>query len=42
VKDKYRKPYGIELIKDLHGCDISTFNRASLDGFLRSFAKQLA
>ncbi len=28
-----RKPYGFELILDLHGCDVSTFNRESLDGY---------
>lgn len=25
--------YGFELIMDLHGCDASTFNRESLDGY---------
>jgi S-adenosylmethionine/arginine decarboxylase-like enzyme len=27
------KPYGYELIMDLHGCDASTFNRESLDAY---------
>ena len=30
------QPYGFELILDLHGCDVSRFNRESLRG---SFAK---
>ncbi len=28
------KPYGHELIIDLHGCDVSTFNRASIEGYM--------
>ena len=28
-----KSAYGYELILDLHGCDVSTFNRASLDGY---------
>ncbi len=28
-----RNVYGYELILDLHGCDVSTFNRASIDGY---------
>lgn len=31
--EKKDKPYGYELIMDLHGCDASTFNRESLDGY---------
>ena len=27
-------PYGYELILDLHGCDATTFNRKSIDGYL--------
>ena len=27
------EPYGFELIIDLHGCDVSMFNRKSLDGY---------
>lgn len=27
------RPYGVELILDIHGCDASTFNRESLDAF---------
>lgn len=27
------QPYGYELILDLHGCDVSTFNRKSLDAY---------
>ncbi len=28
--NRTEKPYGFELILDLHGCDVSTFNRESL------------
>ena len=28
-----KQPYGYELILDLHSCDISTFNRESLDNY---------
>ncbi len=31
--EKKDKPYGYELIMDLHGCDASTFNRESLDAY---------
>ena len=30
------KPYGYELILDLHDCDPSTFNRNSLRGFFKA------
>ncbi len=29
------KPYGKELILDLHGCDSSTFNRKSISNFFK-------
>jgi S-adenosylmethionine/arginine decarboxylase-like enzyme len=32
VKHK-NNAYGFELILDLHGCEVSTFNRESLDGY---------
>ena len=31
--NRTEKPYGFELILDLHGCDVSTFNRESLCGY---------
>jgi S-adenosylmethionine/arginine decarboxylase-like enzyme len=31
--DESKKPYGYELIMDLHGCDVSKFNRTSLDNY---------
>ena len=31
--DDSQETYGFEVIMDLHGCDVSTFNRASLDGY---------
>ncbi len=36
-----RKPYGFELILDLHGCDASTFNRESLDGYFEKLCKAI-
>lgn len=33
MMNKTQKPYGFELIMDLHGCDVSTFNRESLKGY---------
>jgi len=38
---KTEKPYGFELIMDLHGCNISTFNRESLDGFFKKLCKAI-
>ena len=31
--DNTQRPYGFELIMDLHNCDVSTFNRKSLDAY---------
>ena len=28
-----RAPYGVELVLDLHDCDVSTFNRSSLENY---------
>ena len=36
-----REPYGQELILDLHGCDASTFNRKSLDGYFETLFKAI-
>ena len=36
-----QKPYGYELILDLHGCDTSTFNRKSLDAFFKKLCKAI-
>jgi S-adenosylmethionine/arginine decarboxylase-like enzyme len=33
--------YGYELILDLHGCDISTFNRESLDAYFEKLCKAI-
>ena len=38
---KYKKPYGFELILDLHGCDVSTFNRDSLDNYFEKLCKAI-
>ena len=35
------KPYGYELILDLHGCDVSTFNRKSLKSFFKNLCKEI-
>lgn len=35
------KPYGYELILDLHGCDVSTFNRASLQKFFENLCVEI-
>ena len=35
------KPYGYELIMDLHGCDVSKFNRESLDGYFDKVCKEI-
>lgn len=35
------KPYGYELILDLHGCDVSTFNRKSLKFFFKSLCEEI-
>ena len=34
-------PYGYELILDLHGCDATTFNRESLDGYFEKLCKAI-
>ena len=35
------KPYGYELIMDLHGCDVSKFNRTSLDEYFEKLCKAI-
>lgn len=35
------KPYGFELILDLHGCDISKFNRKSLRAYFKSICEAI-
>jgi len=39
--DKLEKPYGFELILDLHGCDVSKFNRTSLDNYFEKLCKAI-
>jgi len=36
-----REPYGFELILDLHGCDVSTFNRESIDAYFAKLCKAI-
>ncbi len=35
------KPYGYELILDLHGCDRRTFNRDSIEDYFKKICKQI-
>ncbi|MHC4477627.1 MAG: S-adenosylmethionine decarboxylase [Planctomycetota bacterium] len=34
-------PYGFELIMDLHGCDVGTFNRESLDEYFEKVCEAI-
>lgn len=36
-----KKPYGFELILDLHGCDVTRFNRDSLDRYFEKLCKAI-
>jgi S-adenosylmethionine decarboxylase len=38
---KKKKPYGYELILDLHQCDASTFNRKHIDGYFKEICKAI-
>ena len=40
-KEKFPKSYGFELILDLHGCDVATFNRESLDAYFEKLCKAI-
>lgn len=35
------KPYGKELILDLHNCDPSTFNRESIEGYFKALCEKI-
>lgn len=39
--DRSEKPYGFELIMDLHGCDVAKFNRTSLDNYFEKLCKAI-
>ena len=39
--EKKEKPYGFELIMDLHGCDASKFNRTSLENYFEKLCKAI-
>ncbi len=41
MKKGFEKPYGFELIIDLHGCDVSKFNRTSLDKKKKKLCKAI-
>ena len=35
------KPYGFELILDMHGCDVSTFTRKSIENFMIALCEEI-
>jgi S-adenosylmethionine decarboxylase len=35
------KPYGYELILDIHGCDPNTFNRVSVEDYFEKLCKKI-
>jgi S-adenosylmethionine/arginine decarboxylase-like enzyme len=39
--DAKDKPYGYELILDMHGCDASKFNRKSLENYFEKLCKAI-
>jgi len=39
--NEQKKPYGYELIMDLHGCDVSKFNRTSLNNYFEKLCKAI-
>ncbi len=41
MKNTKSKPYGYELVIDLHNCDISTFNRESLDNYFEKLCEAI-
>ncbi len=41
MENKVDKPYGYELILDLHGCDSSKFTRKDIELFFRQLCKQI-
>ena len=41
LQKKTQTPYGYELILDLHGCDISTFNRKSLTAYFEKLCDEI-
>lgn len=36
-----KKPYGYELIMDLHGCDVSRFNRRSIEEYMETVCEAI-
>jgi S-adenosylmethionine/arginine decarboxylase-like enzyme len=41
MSSKEVKPYGYELILDLHSCDPDTFNRSSIEDFFKKLCKKI-
>jgi S-adenosylmethionine/arginine decarboxylase-like enzyme len=41
MRNTKKKPYGYELIIDLHKCNTSTFNRKSLDAYFAKLCKAI-
>ena len=38
---KKEKPYGFELILDMHGCDVSTFTRESIKKYMITLCEEI-
>ena len=36
-----KRPYGFELIMDLHGCDVGTFNRKSIQEYMAALCEAI-
>lgn len=41
MNSKHNKPYGYELILDLHGCDSTRFTRKDIEQFFELLCKQI-
>ncbi len=41
MTDMSEKPYGFELIMDLHDCDVTTFNRKSIETYFAKLCKAI-
>lgn len=42
MRNTNEEPYGSELILDMHGCNVATLNRKSLDGYFDKLCKAIA
>jgi S-adenosylmethionine/arginine decarboxylase-like enzyme len=39
--EESKKPYGYELIIDMHGCDVSRFNRRSIEEYMETVCEAI-